>query len=170
MPKHPFANCPFFYGMKNSNLIGYFDDNHQKSTAYRQSIPPRCVLVLTYILYVYVVFVIVERMLHVWQSPAGVKQPIILHVLHRQTIKPNHRKKLYIIGYYFILIQYLHKMWVHHCIKFIILSIRSTKGLGLAFQKNREINNLSMINHMWNYWNARVGPFLGGQLSRKGPS
>ena len=43
-------------------------------------------------------------------------------------------------------------MWFHHYIKFIILSIRSLKGQSLAFQKNREINNLSKIKHIRNYW------------------
>ena len=80
----------------------------------------------------------------------------------------NFNRTILFIGYDFILIQYLHKMWAHHCIKSIILSIRSTKGPGQALKKNREINDPSMIKHMWNYWNARAGPFLVDSWAERG--
>ena len=51
---------------------------------------------------------------------------------------------------------------VHYSINLIFKRTRP------RIPKNKEINNLLIIKHMWNHWTARAGPFGGGELDRKG--
>ena len=67
-----------------------------------------------------------------------------LHTQHNAT-KSSKREPLSIIVFDFVSILYLPKKWFRHYKKVIVLTIISIKGQSLAFQKNREINNLSKI-------------------------
>ena len=88
-------------------------------------------------------------------------------MLHRILPPQNFNNTILFIGHDFILIQYLHKRWFRLCIKCITIKIISWKGQSLAFQKNQEINNLSKIKHIWNYWIARDYHFFWWTVGQK---